>query len=206
MCGSTMANRNCLNLAWSCPGNYLLEEIMNTKIVTYTGKGFDLLDPQPEMVCIEDIAHSLAHICRYTGHVREFYSVAQHCVLMARANLPGGRLQRLLHDAAEAYIGDIASPWKQLLFVHDLDISVKEYEQKIQAVIGIALGVDLSFSAEIKEADNRMYFTEVRDLMPPSEEFGKWRGNLKPLNEVISSWDARYAEAAFLNEYWSLEI
>ena len=179
---------------------------MNAKMVTYTGKEFDLLSPQPEMVCIEDIAHSLANICRYTGHVREFYSVAQHCVLAAKADLPGEPLQRLLHDAAEAYIGDIASPWKQLLIVHDFDISVKDYEQKIQDVIGVALAVDLSPSIEVKEADNRMYFTEVRDLMPPSEEFGKWRDNLKPLTAVIIPWEAEYAEAAFLNEYWRLKI
>ena len=52
----------------------------NTSILaTYTRKVFDLLNPKPEMVCIEDIAHSLAYQCRYTGHTRQFYSVAQHC-------------------------------------------------------------------------------------------------------------------------------
>ena len=186
---------------------------MNNKIVTYTGKVFDLLDPQPEMVCIEDIAHALANICRYTGHVREFYSVAQHCVLMADAYLPGNSLQKLLHDAAEAYIGDMASPWKQLLWVDTCGqsptnisaIPVKSYEQTIQNVIGIALGVDLSHSAEVKEADNRMFFTEIRDLMPPSEEFKNWKGNLAPLDFTIIPWDSNYSEAAFLNSYWRLK-
>ncbi|KKN16026.1 hypothetical protein LCGC14_0979880 [marine sediment metagenome] len=174
---------------------------MNTKIVTYTGKSFDLLNPLPEMVCIEDIAHALANICRYTGHVREFYSVAQHCVLMVKANLPGGALQKLLHDAHEAYTGDIASPWKQCLIVHDFDVSVKEWEQKIQKIIGLALGINLDFSAEVKEADNRMYFTEVRDLMPLSDEFGKWRGNLEPLEEKIICWNPLVAEDIFLATY-----
>lgn len=177
---------------------------MNTKIVTYTGKSFDLLNPTPDMVCIEDIAHALANICRYTGHVREFYSVAQHCVLMVKTDLPGNPLQRLLHDAAEAYVGDIASPWKQCLIVHDFDISVKEWETKIQGVIGLALGVDLAHSAEVKEADNRMYFTEVRDLMPPSDEFGKRQGNLKPLEEKIICWHPLVAEGMFLATYDSL--
>ncbi len=91
---------------------------MNTKIVTYTGKVFDLLNPTPDKVCIEDIAHSLAYQCRYTGHTREFYSVAQHCVLMAEnPDLPGDPMAKLMHDAAEAYIGDIARPWKHLLSV-----------------------------------------------------------------------------------------
>lgn len=179
---------------------------MNTKIVTYTGKEFDLLDPRPEMVCIEDIAHSLGLLCRYTGHVKEFYSVAQHCVLMAENNeLPGNPLAKLLHDAAETYTGDIASPWKQCLIVGDFDVSVREWEHKIQKVIGIALGVDLSPSIEVKESDNRMYFTEVRDLMPPSKEFGKWRGNLKPLDYKISPWDSKYAKCEFLRIYLNLQ-
>lgn len=185
---------------------------MNTKIVTYTGKYFDLLNPTPDMVCIEDIAHSLANICRYTGHVRGFYSVAQHCVLMARADLPGDPLKKLLHDADEAYIGDIASPWKQLLWIckpadkttFEYYVSIRDWESKVQKVIGLALGVDLSHSADVKEADNRMYFTEVRDLMPPSKEFGKWRGNLKPLADRIVCWSPKYAEREFLDEHIKL--
>lgn len=190
---------------------------MNTKIVTYTGKAFDLLNPSPDMVRIEDIAHSLANICRYTGHTRYFYSVAQHCVLMAEADLPGDPLQRLLHDAAEAYIGDIAKPWKQLLWVDISEIqsprghpnsihqSVKTWENKIQKVIGLALGVDLSHSAEVKEADNRMYLAEIRDLMPPSEEFRKWEGDLKPLSAEIVCWNPQAAEIMFLSTYNQLK-
>lgn len=187
---------------------------MNTKIVTYTGKAFDLLNSTPDMVCIEDIAHSLSLLCRYTGHVREFYSVAQHCVLMAENNEPlGDPMAKLLHDAAEAYIGDIASPWKQLLWLFDEErgtrsISFKSniynFEQKIQNVIGLALGVNLKYSAEVKESDNRMYFTEVRDLMPTSEEFGKWRGNLKPLDGKIFPLGPVTAERLFLQVYHKL--
>jgi len=183
---------------------------MNAKIVTYTGKSFDLLNPQPEMVCIEDIAHALAHICRYTGHVREFYSVAQHCVLMANADLPGDRLHRLLHDSAEAYIGDIARPWKQLLWTdtcgqHRTSISaipVKGFEQKIQGVIGEALGIKLPHSAEVKEADNRMMATEIRDLMPESDDFRL--DDVEPLEDEIVPWRAGIAEESFLSEYRGL--
>ena len=181
---------------------------MNTKIVTYTGKTFDLLNPTPEMVCIEDIAHSLANICRYTGHVRKFYSVAQHCVLAAEADSPSDPLQRLLHDAAEAYTGDLASPWKQLLWVYLVTHyeTVRAWEQKIQAVIGLALEVDLSPSAEVKEVDNQMYFTEVRDLMPPSDEFGKWKDDLKPFEATIIPWLPEPAEEIFLAVYKMLNL
>lgn len=183
---------------------------MNTKIVTYTGKTFDFLNPKPEDVCIEDIAHSLANICRYTGHVRKFYSVAQHCVLAAKADSPSNPLQRLLHDADEAYIGDIVSPWKQLLGVHENKfisayIPVRLFEQKIQKVIGLALGVDLTHSAEVKAVDNRMYFTEVRDLMVPSDEFRKWKDDLKPFKDKIVCWNSLDAEAVFLFTYRKLK-
>ena len=70
---------------------------MKAEIVTYTGKLFDIFDPKPELVCIEDIAHSLANQCRYTGHTKVFYSVAQHSVLMATsAELKGEKFILLL--------------------------------------------------------------------------------------------------------------
>lgn len=86
-------------------------------ISTYTRKKIHFGKVSPADICIEDIAHSLAHLCRYTGHTRMFYSVAQHSLLVAE-KIPGGsglKLAALLHDAAEAYIGDVSSPLKQWL-------------------------------------------------------------------------------------------
>jgi len=175
-----------------------------THITTYTGKVFDFLNPKPEMVCIEDIAHALANICRYTGHVKQFYSVAQHSVLMANADLPGDPLVRLLHDSAEAYIGDMASPWKRLLWVNDFGdlISVKGFEQNVQAVIGMSLGVDLTHSVEVKESDIRMFWTEVRDLMPKMPEDFDWGPpRMEPLEAKIIPWNPITAEGMFLSTY-----
>lgn len=187
---------------------------MANNIVTYTGKIFDLLNPKPEQVCIEDIAHSLAYQCRYTGHTREFYSVAQHCVLMAKNSiLPGDPLAKLLHDAGEAYIGDIARPWKRLLYVNMPSMprtiqvnkhyhSVREFEQKIQDVIGLALGINLEYFAEVKVADIQMMATEIRDLMPVMPEFSVWDiGEYNPVEEIIIPWMSNYAEKAFLKCY-----
>jgi 5'-deoxynucleotidase YfbR-like HD superfamily hydrolase len=96
-------------------------------IQTYTGQAFDLLDPRPEQIDPLDIAHALSQICRFTGHVRVFYSVAQHSCLVAEivqdlckgaygAVCPDvGSLQALLHDAPEAYIGDVSTPLKRAL-------------------------------------------------------------------------------------------
>ena len=176
-------------------------------IITYTGKVFDFLNPKPEMVCIEDIAHALANICRYTGHVKQFYSVAQHSVLMANADLPGDPLVRLLHDSVEAYIGDLASPWKNLLYVESIRspviaVPVRKFEREIQAVIGMALGVDLTHSAEVKESDIRMFWTEVRDLMPKMPEDFEWGPpRMEPLEAKIIPWNPITAEGMFLSTY-----
>uniref|UniRef100_A0A6M3KDF5 HD domain-containing protein n=1 Tax=viral metagenome TaxID=1070528 RepID=A0A6M3KDF5_9ZZZZ len=179
-------------------------------IVTYTGKVFEFLNPKPEMVCIEDIAHALANMCRYTGHVKQFYSVAQHSVLMANADLPGDPLVRLLHDSAEVYIGDMASPWKGLLVVVDICNeyyeTVKCFEQRIGAVIGTALGVDLSPNPEIKLGDTRMFWTEVRDLMPKMPDDYKWGvSRMQPLDAKIIPWNPIVAEGMFLATYNKLK-
>ncbi len=190
---------------------------MNNKIVTYTGKIFDLLNPKPEMVCIEDIAHSLAYQCRYTGHTRFFYSVAQHCVLMAEnPDLPGDPLKKLLHDAAEAYIGDIASPWKKLLKVELPPVGtgqyltggpfpIRDFEEKIQKVIGLALGIDLTHSAEVKKSDIIMITTEIRDLMPAMPPDFQWEVDISSVvKETIHPWLPEAAEALFLTKYFRL--
>ncbi len=185
-------------------------------IATYTGKIFDLLNPNPEMVCIEDIAHSLAYQCRYTGHIRQFYSVAQHCVLMAEnEDLPGDPLAKLLHDADETYIGDIAKPWKRLLSidipetkqVNQHYVSVESFEAGIQDVIGLALGVDLSYSAEVKEADIRMMASEIRDLMPEMPSGFSWGVDVSnPVKEKIIPWLPEPAEQIFLAMYKMLNL
>ncbi len=182
---------------------------MKNHIITYTGKVFDLLNPKPEMVCIEDIAHSLAYQCRYTGHTQEFYSVAQHCVLMAQnSDLPGDPMAKLMHDAAEAYIGDVARPWKDLLSVQighgvgSRHVSISLFEEEIQDVIGLALDVDLRYSAEVKVSDLKMMATEVRDLMPAGFSSDMWGIDISnPVEEVISPWPPFTAEMCFLELY-----
>lgn len=81
-------------------------------IETFTGKKFHFLNPQPDEICIEDIAHALSNTCRFTGHCSFFYSVAEHSISVAKLT---DSLEGLLHDASEAYITDISSPLKPLL-------------------------------------------------------------------------------------------
>jgi len=182
-------------------------------IATFTGKVFDLLNPKPEMVCIEDIAHSLAYQCRYTGHTKIFYSVAQHCVLMAEnPDFPGDPMKKLLHDADETYLGDIAKPWKDLLRVQkgygvgSRIEGVGKTEQAVQTVIGEALGVDLSFSEDVKESDIRMAATEIRDVMTEMDATFLWGYDLgDEAQERIISWSPEIAEVRFLKTYNNLK-
>ncbi|WP_209744070.1 HD family hydrolase [Klebsiella michiganensis] len=84
-------------------------------IQTFTGKHFNYLDIQQDAIEIEDIANALSNICRFAGHLPEFYSVAQHSVLTSNLVPQEFALEALLHDAAEAYLQDIPAPLKRLL-------------------------------------------------------------------------------------------
>lgn len=84
-------------------------------IQTLSGKHFNYLDIQHDDIVIEDIATALSHLCRFAGHLPEFYSVGQHSVLTSHLVPQEFALEALLHDAAEAYLQDIPSPLKRLL-------------------------------------------------------------------------------------------
>lgn len=92
----------------------------NNCITTYTGRHIDPLHPDPDMICIEDIAHALSLICRGNGQVKTFFSVGQHCINCAREALARGYSRRvafacLLHDASECYLSDVPRPFKKTL-------------------------------------------------------------------------------------------
>src|SRR5271165_7548492 len=82
-------------------------------IQTYTGRVMYPLDPRPEEINIIDIAHALSNLCRFTGHVRTFYSVAEHSVRVSQHCDPKDALWGLLHDASEAYLADMSRPMKR---------------------------------------------------------------------------------------------
>lgn len=129
-------------------------------IQTHTGKQFFPLDPSPDQVDIEDIAHALSMQCRYAGHCDSFYSVAQHSVLVSRMVPQEHALCALLHDATEAYISDVPSPVKH---------GIKEFcdlEDRIWR-LAIAPKFDLpqTLPKEVKEADYKILAVEKRDVV-----------------------------------------
>ena len=170
---------------------------MSTHVfTTYAGIQFDLLNPKPEDIHIADIAHALSQQCRYNGHCDSFYSVAQHSVLVSQVVPPGLAVRALLHDAAEAYVGDIVRAVKRLPW---LRASWEAFESTIQDVICESFGIEAEMAPEIKEADDRMALTEMRDLFrhefPPSLV----RDGLLPYAFRISPMSNRIAESTFLN-------
>ena len=145
-------------------------------LLTAEGKQFYPLDPRPEAVSLDDIARALSHLCRWTGHTRYHYSVAQHAVQVALAVehiAPDWALAALHHDDAEAYLGDIARPWKKHLWVYDGRLSdrgthIELVELRVRSVIFQALGIDTPEAAwpVIQAADDRVLQAEYNALLP----------------------------------------
>lgn len=165
-------------------------------IFTYTGKKVHIFDPRPEEFDIRDIAHGLAFNCRFSGHTRKYYSVAEHSVIMAMfsSSLDVG-LHCLLHDASEAYLRDLASPIKRQMPEYKL------VENRLQRAILEAFGLDpASPNAEVHELDERAFWAEVKHLMPkvPHED---WLITDKPNNAlpvIPVCWGPETAEQEYL--------
>lgn len=132
-------------------------------IQTYSGLRFDPVNPRPEDIRIEDVAHALAHQCRFTGHTKFFYSVAEHSIHVSRQCTPQDALAGLLHDASEAYLVDVASPLKRLPEF----AGYREIEARLQAMIFARFGLAPELPASVKDADLRMLSTEAVQIMSP---------------------------------------
>ena len=173
-----------------------------TWIQTFTGKIFDLSDPKPENVDIVDIAHALGMLCRYCGHVKKFYSVAEHCVVMSRIVSPEAALDVLLHDSPEAYVTDISRPIKSLLPNH------APMEARVLSAIYEYLELDLpseSIKKEIELADLTLYLTEREQLMAkPPKPWVCDDGRVEALPTTLPLWSPEIAETAYLERFNAL--
>ena len=169
-----------------------------TFISTYTGRRFYPLDPNPSDVCIEDIAHALAMICRFNGHTREFYSVAEHSVHVSRIVPPEYALAGLLHDASEAYIADVSRPVKRT----DAMMEYRMVEHLLMHKIFDALKVRDDWDhPHIETADRAMLALEARSLLP----YDPWMDDLPaPADVELGLWGPSEAERMFLERYAEL--
>ena len=169
-----------------------MSEYEENFITTYTGRQFHYLEPVVDEIDIVDIAHSLSLKCRFAGHCRVFYSVAEHSIRVAKILPDELKLSGLLHDAAEAYLPDIARPQK-------IKFGIKILEDKIMEVIYTKYGT--ISSPNIKEADDILLATEARDLMKNTDG---WRKIPKPLPDTIHPLDWEAAKLRFLTAYYLL--
>jgi hypothetical protein len=176
---------------------------MTIWVETHKGLRAELPDLPAAMVDIYDIAHSLANQCRYNGHCARYYSVAQHSVLAADLLKPDGArpaMLGLLHDAAEAYIGDVTRPVKALL------PDVRRIEQAVQRRILSAMEIDDPTEAEsdrVQWADEVLLATEAMRLMPSAGR--DWALSHEPRPELlVDCWSPPVAQRRFLGTYFSL--
>lgn len=180
------------------------ERNLDACILTYTGQYVNLRDPDPATINIVDIAHALSQINRFGGHTRRFYSVAQHCILASQLAPLEYRLHVLLHDAAEAYLGDMVQPLK----IMTANREYRDLEGMMQARIFQRFGLGLLQSDEcracIREADLIMLATERRDLMAPDSAPWAILEGIKPRPGYISPMNALTAESTFLSRFKEL--
>jgi len=185
---------------------------------TFSGVKFHFGDPRPEDVRIEDIAHALSMICRFGGHVRSRYSVAEHSVRVAECvaelgGTPDEVFWGLMHDAAEAYVGDVVWPLKRAPELASYAI----LERRVELAVCKAFRMSYDMPAIVKHADLVMLATEKRDLMRGGHttvereaiaakgETDEWYcDDAQPHPKAVVGWSAYDAKVMFLTAFRSL--
>lgn len=172
-------------------------------IETYTGVRFCPLDPRPEDIRVHDIAHALSNQCRFSGHVRHFYSVAEHSVrvsqlLERRAKNRRVWLKGLLHDASEAYLVDLPTPLKD---TPEIGEPYRVAEGALMAAIWERFDLPRGANIQVAWADAVLLATEVRDLMFARPEHWTSIDDVVALPERIVPWAPKTAEAEFIRRF-----
>jgi predicted HD phosphohydrolase len=163
-----------------------------------SGKYFDLANPRPEDFTFFDIAGPLAKICRFGGQIDYFYSVAEHlwhCTYLAEKDgLPIETQQAiLLHDAAEAFIGDVIKPLKIMFSEY------KKIELDVEWAISQKFAIDFAREEQaIKKIDHEMLIAERRHLF--SKDDVEWEGEneVRKVEVQFRKWDHHEAEFAYI--------
>ncbi len=171
-------------------------------ILTQAGTYFAFSEPEKYTHNIRAIAHSLSHLCRFNGHVNEFYSVAQHSVMVSYLVPPEFAFQGLMHDTTEAYIGDMSSPLKSMFPEY------KALERRIWKTIAKFYGMPEEMDRSIHEADLIALATEKRDLLVDIAKVQHWISteHREPVKEIIVPVSCVEARSMFLARFYELQF
>jgi 5'-nucleotidase len=172
---------------------------------TVSGRWVNPFDPDPEQLDAGDIARALANQCRFGGHSRAFYSVAQHSVIVSRlVEERGGDTEdafaALMHDATEAYLGDMPHPIKHR---SPLGAAFKAAEDDLEEAIRARFRIKPDVP-EIKRADRALLATERRIFSAESWHWPELEG-VEPLDIEITPWSPDEAAAAFAARFAELD-
>lgn len=167
-------------------------------IQTFSGVVYTPTSPRVQDVRIIDIAHHLSLLCRYTGACRQFYSVAEHSVLVSQCVPPEMALAGLLHDATEAYVNDLNRPLKHSWLLWGYRV----VERRNWLVIAEKFGLPATLPREVHEADLAVLFAEQMEIMLPLPQYQGFRG--EPADVAIECWSPAIAEKMFMNRYYEL--
>lgn len=175
---------------------------MEHSILLANGRYYDFAEPSGDVLTIQMIAHALSNICRYTGHTRRFYSVAEHSVRASLICEPDFALEVLMHDAAEAVVSDMSTPFKALV-----GENYRKHERAAEGLIATRWGLrhlwDGPYGEAVRAADLVMLATEKRDLLPPDDRRWPVLDGVEPLSEHIPAdpeagtpwlWKERFIE------------
>lgn len=166
-------------------------------LMTATGRIIKLTNPDPATITIVDIATALSRICRFAAHTERFYSVAEHSVRVSHLVPPEAALAALLHDASEAYLGDVTSPLKEQLPTY------RQIERRFERAIDTAFALDAHrHRVEIKAADIKMCVVEAHRLMPQNKAY--WGTAPDDLTIAIDGWSPAEARRRFLERFSQL--
>ena len=184
-------------MSWKKSAMVAVKVEVGPSIMLHSGAWFDFAAPHTSDFTAEDIAHGLAHICRYSGQCSRFYSVAEHSLLVSDV-AEGFEFEALLHDAAEAFVGDITRPLKQML------PDFKRIEAAVQDAVLERFGVASPLPPQIKEADLRVLAAEQRQIMPPGTDGWLAGLTIQPAPIVVRHLQPDIAKRMWLERFETL--
>jgi 5'-deoxynucleotidase YfbR-like HD superfamily hydrolase len=168
---------------------------------TNTGQYISLTDPNFNEITIDDIATGLSNVCRFNGQLKTWYSVAEHSIHVAELVPKEYKLQALLHDATEAFICDVPTPFKLML-----GDAYGFVEERLARAIGAKFGVDLvNLSDVVKQADRVMVVSERDAFQAVPRKWGAHYENVLRYPNLSRRYsnptEARAAFLAAFREY-----